>query len=95
MRIVLIDTTSLMTQAPSSQAGAVRGRAWVPKMFLASCCRAIEMPKVASSVSSGRLYSQRITSRSIATPAAKVTAKASGIAIRIETVWFGTICCTT
>ena len=55
MRIVLIDTTSLMTNAPSGQAGAVRGRAWVPKMFRASCCRAIEMQKVASNVSKGRL----------------------------------------
>jgi hypothetical protein len=44
----------LSTQAPSSQSGAVSGRACVPKMFLAICCSAMEMPKVASSVSSGR-----------------------------------------
>ena len=62
-RMVEIETISPKPTEPSSQAGAVRGRACVPKMFLAICCSAIEIPKVASSVSSGRLTRWRITSR--------------------------------
>ena len=54
-RMVEIWTISPKPMEPSSQLGAVSGRACVPKMFFASCCSAMETPKVASKVSSGRL----------------------------------------
>ena len=95
MRIKLMDTTSLIIQAPPSQSGEVSGRACVPNIFLAICWRAIEIPKVAKSVSRGRLYNHRITKRSMATPAQKVTAKAVGTASKIDKVSSGTICCNT
>ena len=85
-RIELMPITSLMVIDPSSQAGAVRGRACVPKMFLASCCGAMDTPNVASSVSSGRCARCRITSRYSTTPASAVTAKASGSATTSDRV---------
>jgi hypothetical protein len=54
MRIELIDTTSLIATEPASQSGGVRGWVSAPKIRRTICCSAMEMPKVASSVSSGR-----------------------------------------
>ncbi len=85
-RIALMPMTSFTVIDPSSQAGAVSGRAWVPKMFLASCCNAMDTPKVASSVSSGRLARCRITRRYRTTPASAVTAKARGSATTSDSV---------
>ena len=63
---------------PDIQAGLATSTFCAPKMVRTSCIRIRLMPQVASRVSSGRPYSQRITVRSSATPTRPATTKAAG-----------------
>ena len=65
---------------PDSQVGFSTGTFCAPKIERTACCSIRLMPQVASSVSSGRPYSQRITLRSSAAPTSAAARKDTGIA---------------
>ena len=65
---------------PDSQAGFSTGTFCAPKIERTACISTRLMPQVASSVSSGRPYSQRITPRSSTAPTAAAARKLTGIA---------------
>ena len=65
---------------PVMKAGAETGRLSGPKAVRTACCSTSDTPQVASRVSSGRPYRNRITVRSMATPIAPATRNAAGTA---------------
>ena len=65
---------------PDIQDGLATSTFWAPKIWRTSWIRNRLMPQVASSVSSGRPYSQRITLRSSAMPTSAEARNATGTA---------------
>ena len=79
-RLVVI-TRPPTGNAPLIQAGVPTLRLSAPKIDRTACCSTSDRPQVASNVSSGRPYRNRISSRSIATPTAPDTRNAHGTAM--------------
>ena len=67
--------------APLIQAGVPTSRLLAPNTLRTACCNTSDRPQVASSVSSGRPYKNRINPRSIKIPTAPDTRNASGTAM--------------
>ena len=79
-RLIASDNAGSNCHKPVNQEGLLTGTFCGEIKVRTVCCRIRLMPKVASSVSSGRPYRCRMTRNSINTPAQKATANAAGSA---------------